>query len=854
MKTYDLRRTRARTSTVVPETQSRKTSVSESESFDKTIDTDRFKSQIIGEQNERGPDRPRRRSLSDVTQRLSGTPFVGRRDLPPHFGDELVLPDEAAGAPDELESDHTDRQRTNLDQPRAAAQRDVPVRSAGRNEAPLSAEQRATIRAAESNLDDDQRNRIEKRKQRKGPDQQGMRVTSASESDDPGSHLRKGKGVHPGNWGALSEESEIDVELQHALMSAYKKQKRARKASKHTSDQQQGGENPSALNDPRVQTILNQQRSEIDQLRAELRDIRSQSRSRSVFHAKAAAAQGTNNEWAKLPKTLRPTAQLNTDSYLGRALFGPKRVSRRRMQDSDPDGTPSDSSSESESGSSLPGKRGSKRRGKKHSRMLIKPVAPESYDGSPDTKLFHKFVQEATNYVKDGQVRKKRRVSMIMRYLTGTAYEFYVRKVAYNPEEWTLPEFFQDLFDYCFPVNFLGLQRKNFNRCRQGTRTVREFVYELNELSLMVGDIDDRARVNRLWFGCRTDIQKELWLNKLNPEISDFETVAAAAETIELASGVADQSRDQHSSKATDKNQSERKKGGFNKKPYHRDRPSENSSGKTVQRENSGPSGSTKPADSSKEKKPTENCPERNLVSSAGGSGRPPGVRNNAMAIEQGELEQVEELVDSVEDIEELTLGSIAMPSAQLDDEGLGSELSLEDGQREPLPRFTTINRIEDPLGARVEDILEANAPYPGDENAPNREGQRGGRFVCYQVLNRRWLVMDSWWLSDDDITLGLDQLLHPRFDVAGWYARYRAPHRRGPNFFDDGDDFPGDDFPDDNPDWQGGELNVLSSHEYLEVVDVDCMAQNLGFCDPLTLQRNAAKTKDFNERFRNQS
>jgi len=55
-------------------------------------------------------------------------------------------------------------------------------------------------------------------------------------------------------------------------------------------------------------------------------------------------------------------------------------------------------------------------------------------------------------------------------------------------------------------------------------------------------------------------------LNKLNPEILDFETVAAAAETIELASGVADQGHDQHSSKATDKTQSDRKKGGFNKK------------------------------------------------------------------------------------------------------------------------------------------------------------------------------------------------------------------------------------------------------------------------------------------------
>ena len=160
-------------------------------------------------------------------------------------------------------------------------------------------------------------------------------------------------------------------------------------------------------------------------------------------------------------------------------MFGPKQVVWQRMQFSDLDKTPSDSSSEGESGSSLPEKRRSKRKGKKHSHMLIKPVAPKSYDRSPDTKLFHKFIQEAMNYV---------------------------RKVAYNPEEWTMQEFFQDLFDYCFPVNFLGLKWKNFNCCCQGNRTVQEFVYKLNELCLTVGDIDDCARVNQLWFGCCTDI------------------------------------------------------------------------------------------------------------------------------------------------------------------------------------------------------------------------------------------------------------------------------------------------------------------------------------------------------------
>ena len=128
---------------------------------------------------------------------------------------------------------------------------------------------------------------------------------------------------------------------------------------------------------------------------------------------------------------------------------------------------------------------------------------------------------EATHYMKDGQVAKHRQVAMLARFLTGTAYDYYVRKVAYDRERWSLRRFFQGLFDYCFPVNFLGIQRKNFNQCRQGNRTVREFVYELNELSVMVGSIDERARVNRLWYGCSHEIQRELWMRGLNPELSD---------------------------------------------------------------------------------------------------------------------------------------------------------------------------------------------------------------------------------------------------------------------------------------------------------------------------------------------
>ena len=237
MKIYDLRETCAWMSTIVPETQSRKTSVSESESFDKTIDTDHLKSQMTGRQNVQGLVRPCRQSLSDITQQLTETPFIAKQELPPLFSDELVLPVEATSAPDELESDQTDRQRTALDPSRVAVQLpEVQEHTVGRNNAQLTAKQQVAIRAEESNLNGDQQNHSKKRKQLRGTAQPSVWITSASENDDPGANLQKGKDVHPRNWGVLSKGLEMDVELQHALMSAYEKQERAQKKKKCTRD------------------------------------------------------------------------------------------------------------------------------------------------------------------------------------------------------------------------------------------------------------------------------------------------------------------------------------------------------------------------------------------------------------------------------------------------------------------------------------------------------------------------------------------------------------------------------------------------------------------------------------------
>jgi len=183
-------------------------------------------------------------------------------------------------------------------------------------------------------------------------------------------------------------------------------------------------------------------------------------------------------------------------------------------------------------------KRSRSKRRKSHHRMKLKPIPPVEYDGSVDSKAFHRFITEGTAYVKDGEVPSKKQVFILSHYLKGKAHEFYVREVSGDPYRWRLSTFFRELFNYCFPVDFRIKLRKKLHTCYQGSRTVWDYLYELNEMWNMIGETDERTKVHKLWFGLRKEIQHDLWRDKLNPEISSLRAVIASAEIIEIAQSV----------------------------------------------------------------------------------------------------------------------------------------------------------------------------------------------------------------------------------------------------------------------------------------------------------------------------
>ena len=168
----------------------------------------------------------------------------------------------------------------------------------------------------------------------------------------------------------------------------------------------------------------------------------------------------------------------------------------------------------------------------------IKPIAPKEYDGRADARAYHQFVKESEAYLRDGKVKGCRSVFLLLYYLTGQAYNFYTQKVSLNEEEWTLHQFYDEFFNFCFPVDYMMQLQKSLAHCHQNDKSIAEYTHELDELFNMIGDIPERDQVLKFWNGVRPVIQKGLWCDSLNPETSSWDKVVTQAEIIEMWLGI----------------------------------------------------------------------------------------------------------------------------------------------------------------------------------------------------------------------------------------------------------------------------------------------------------------------------
>lgn len=123
---------------------------------------------------------------------------------------------------------------------------------------------------------------------------------------------------------------------------------------------------------------------------------------------------------------------------------------------------------------------------------------------------YHRFIRESDAYLRDGRVRGSRKIFLLSYYLTGKAYNFYTQKVSINGEQWTLAQFYKELFKFCFLVDYRMQLRKSLARCHQNERSVAEYAYELQDLFNMIGNVPKQDQVLKFWNSTRPSIQKRI--------------------------------------------------------------------------------------------------------------------------------------------------------------------------------------------------------------------------------------------------------------------------------------------------------------------------------------------------------
>ncbi|KAF5341847.1 hypothetical protein D9611_001722 [Ephemerocybe angulata] len=149
-----------------------------------------------------------------------------------------------------------------------------------------------------------------------------------------------------------------------------------------------------------------------------------------------------------------------------------------------------------------------------------------------------------------GRVPQEFHVPLISNFLDGRAADFYEQRVSSNPEQWTLAEVFEEMFNYIFPPDFrLGVRRK-IDSMQQGNRSVNDYVHAMEEQYNLLGNYDEVDRVVHLFEGFKPSMQSALWMDRLHPEKSTWDEVVEGARIIELAEASANRVHQSHHSRS----------------------------------------------------------------------------------------------------------------------------------------------------------------------------------------------------------------------------------------------------------------------------------------------------------------
>ena len=127
--------------------------------------------------------------------------------------------------------------------------------------------------------------------------------------------------------------------------------------------------------------------------------------------------------------------------------------------------------------------------------------------------LFKKWCREVHNWVRWAWLSWKKAICVTGKYLDGRAYQFYEWNVLDLRKQYSLTEFFEDLFDYVFLADFRIQQHDKVDTCKQDGRPVLDFLLRLQKIADTIGDVSECNVALVFWRHCQPYLQAELTRN-----------------------------------------------------------------------------------------------------------------------------------------------------------------------------------------------------------------------------------------------------------------------------------------------------------------------------------------------------
>ncbi|KAJ8701144.1 hypothetical protein PTI98_004101 [Pleurotus ostreatus] len=702
-----------------------------------------------------------------------------------------------------------------------------------------------TIDLAYENLTNSQRKILERRERllrSNDPDVPEQRVEPNIEPSGD-----KGKYPDPRNWGDVDFDGEnLDPEAQAEALKLYNlllKRNKNKKLFQEPEVLTRNNQTDPPAVDPDV-VSLKQRMAELEAENNQLRRLTRSSRTPVTEGIRDHIEKSTKKAKQKLaePRISRksnylPSQQIPAGSFVGKALKSLADRKHHRPEDPDDSSESSSTSASSSNGSSDSSRNArrkkrskKKRHAKKKGKSLLKPVPPKRYNGEANLTLVYRFMTESIAYLEQGEVDEEYWIRTIASFLEGTVYDFYAQQVSLNIAEWTIDEFFEGLIDTCFPADLLEQTRQEIDSFTQGSRSVKDYAAVLKQKFEIVGTIGEQERVVKLWNSMKSSIRAELYRERLNPNVSSWADVVAAAEMLEMVENVRygrhnrrtpgstgetgdgqdNKHRSQKGNRATrfrsDPNKGDRSTpggpsgSGNHPPPWRKDPRPKNPHHRTDKGGTKAPNSlTTKELDELRKAVKcfrcrgdghmAKECPLLDSVKSSNGS-RPPGLPSHAVDID---FEAHEKLADQEDEVlHELEFNATHLHTHQgvetapetLDDlMGMKADISAEDDMTKPpvLPR--SWDKYV-PMGdqaliacrAALEDLGKILG-FPGDTEFPfpsrprwHYRGRTTTRFSIRRISNSDALITDRWQ-NNRRTPIPYHLLWDPEFNLPHWYA-----------------------------------------------------------------------------------